>query len=79
MWTNWICAVLGVWLIVSPWIPGAQTLQVPGTSVPAHNIIVGVMVLVVALLGIRAHRKAPAAPPPPERSETPTSGDATDR
>ena len=53
MWTHWVNVVLGIWLIISSFTP------YPGQQ--AHNIIVGALVLVFAVLGVRAHqREAPA-------------------
>ena len=54
MWTHWVNVVLGIWLIISSFTP------YPGQQ--AHNIVVGALVLVFAVLGVRPHRrKAPAA------------------
>jgi hypothetical protein len=39
-WEEWVNVALGVWLIVSPWLLGYGTLDVPATW---NHIIVGVV------------------------------------
>lgn len=42
-WEEWINVVLGAWLVVSPWVLGAELLGA------ANLVIVGVLVLALAL------------------------------
>ncbi|MBI1777669.1 MAG: SPW repeat protein [Proteobacteria bacterium] len=58
VWEEWVNVVLGVWLVVSPWVLGIVAL------VPTANVaIVGVLVLALALYeiwDIRRHSGHPA-------------------
>jgi hypothetical protein len=43
-WLSWINAVLGLWVLLSPWILGFSQFNVP----TGNNIILGVIVIVLA-------------------------------
>jgi hypothetical protein len=56
VWEEWFSAMLGAWLVISPWIFGAAL-------VPAVNfVIVGLLVLALAFYVIRAERRQSAHP-----------------
>lgn len=43
-WISWVNVVLGVWVLISPWVLGFASSRVPTTN----NVIVGIVVIVLA-------------------------------
>lgn len=43
-WVSWVNAVLGLWVLLSPWFLGFTAFEVPTTN----NIILGIIVIVLA-------------------------------
>lgn len=54
MWEEWVNVVLGVWLILSPWILGFSGM----TNAMWNAVIVGLLVGVLALSVTREKPKA---------------------
>jgi hypothetical protein len=47
VWEEWLNLVMGLWVLVSPWVLGFPS----GAAMPVH-IVIGVVVAVLAALGI---------------------------
>ena len=52
-WASWVNAILGIWLIISPWIYGFA-----GTGQQWNSIIVGIVVLIIGFWGGAEHTEA---------------------
>jgi SPW repeat len=54
-WLSWINLLLGLWVIISPWV-----LQFPASQTQAfwNNVIVGVIVAILAIWSVVATRSA---------------------
>lgn len=55
-WHDWVNGVLGVWLVVSPWILGFAAL----TAAVWNHVIVGLVVVILAAWEIWDVRRQPA-------------------
>jgi hypothetical protein len=51
VWASWINALLGIWLIISPWV-----YRYAGTGQETNTIVLGIIVLVLGLWGASASR-----------------------
>ncbi len=60
----WVNAILGVWLIIAPWVFGYAVLR----QAVANDVIVGIAVLVLALVRIGTARTLAAGELPPPRA-----------
>ncbi len=55
-WEEWINALLGAWVIISPWVLGFSSVR---PAMTAH-VIIGIITLVLALWSSAEHRGLPA-------------------
>lgn len=54
VWEEWVSLLLGIWLVLSPWIVGFR-----GDSSPTWNaVILGVLVGILAIISVRQPVKA---------------------
>ncbi|MEK7590316.1 MAG: SPW repeat protein [Patescibacteria group bacterium] len=44
-WIDWICLIIGIWIVVSPWVLGYSSF----TPALWSNVIVGVLIFLIAL------------------------------
>lgn len=51
-WEEWISAILGAWLIISPWVLGFNAGH--STAMTTH-VVIGIATLVLALWAVREH------------------------
>lgn len=59
-WASWLNALIGIWLIVSPWV-----YRYAGTGWMWNSIVVGIIMLVLGFWATTsADRDNPVAPPP---------------
>lgn len=61
-WASWLNALIGIWLIISPWVYGYTA-----TGWMWNLLLVGIAVLVVGSWGATTRHRTPVAPPPPAR------------
>ena len=45
VWEEWLNLIVGLWLIVSPWV-----LKFPGTSAMRFDVVIGIIVAVLAAI-----------------------------
>ncbi|MGH6944592.1 MAG: SPW repeat protein [Geminicoccaceae bacterium] len=57
-WQDWINGILGIWLVVSPWVLGFGQVPAPTWD----HVIVGLLVLILAAWEIWAVRQGASAP-----------------
>ena len=67
-WASWLTALIGIWLIITPWVYG-YTL----TGWVWNSIVVGIIMLVLGSWAATSTKRGnpaatPASPPPPRRS-----------
>jgi hypothetical protein len=55
-WASWINVILGIWLIISPWIVGYAMHGTPMWN----NIVLGVLVLILGLVASSSRFAAPS-------------------
>jgi len=56
--TQWVSFILGIWLIISPWVAGLRT----SPELTWSNVIVGIVVAVVSIVG--ATKRSSGLEPP---------------
>jgi hypothetical protein len=55
-WASWINVILGIWLIVSPWVLG---FTASGPDATWNSVILGIAVLILAYLGATTDSAVP--------------------
>ncbi len=55
-WEEWVNGLLGIWLVISPWVTGYSEL----TAAMWNHVIVGVITAVLAFFEIYQQRRQPA-------------------
>jgi hypothetical protein len=51
-WEDWVSGLLGVWLVISPWMLGFDELAAPTLT----HALVGIAVIVLAIWSINEHQ-----------------------
>jgi hypothetical protein len=59
-WTN---VVLGVWIIIAPWVLGYRGLA----PAVANDVFVGVLIVAFSIIRAASNRTMTVGPPPPSR------------
>jgi uncharacterized membrane protein len=55
-WTSWCNLILGIWLIISPWVIGFPTSAATGIT-----FVVGIAVLIAAIVALSSYEAARGA------------------
>jgi hypothetical protein len=58
-WASWLNALIGIWMIISPWVYGYA-----GQSWMWNSIVVGIIVLVLGVWSATAHGPSTETTPP---------------
>lgn len=56
-WEEWIDGVIGVWLVISPWVLGFTVLAGGSATATANFVIVGLLVLAMAAWSLIGHHR----------------------
>ncbi|MDA8230631.1 MAG: SPW repeat protein [Magnetospirillum sp.] len=59
LWEEWVNVVIGVWLLISPWVLGFAAT--PGGATTWNQVVIGIVVGLVALWDALSHRERPRA------------------
>jgi uncharacterized membrane-anchored protein len=57
VWEEWLNLIVGLWVLVSPWVPGFA-----GTTAATVQIIVGIILAVLAAIELWLMYQRPAQP-----------------